>query len=599
MPTIVVLKRDFEELLGAPCALAALERELELAKGELKGYDPVSDEIKVELNDTNRPDLWSPEGLARQLRAARGGAARDYGFTRPGASATGTVPATIPEIHVDPALEDIRPFVAGFLASGAPLSDAGLRNLIQSQEKLAENFGQRRRAVAIGVYRAARIRFPIHYRAADPATTRYTPLGFAEPLALAAILDTHPKGQEYGHLLRGKARFPLLADDAGEVLSMPPIVNSQTLGTVEVGDANLFVEVTGHDLRALLLALNIAACDLADRGATIRPVAVIYPYSTPFGRRVVTPADFVEPVQLELAHLAQLLGESIPGPEVIAHLTRIGHRDVRAIAAGNAASDAASKAASDAGGDKPAITATPPPYRDDILHPVDLIEDVAIARGYDSFEPVLPEEFTVGRLSTAETLARRVTDLLVGAGYQQVISNILTAREVLVERMHRDDNGANLVAIENVMSANYAVLRDAVLPSLLQVEATSSKALYPHRMFEIGECATIDPAAILGTRTRLLAGALLAHPTATFSELHSTLDAVLFYLGHEAELSPTDHPSCLPGRAGRVVIAGRDAGWIGELAPACLERWGIAVPSSAFEVDLGTLLALAPGRQSG
>ncbi len=583
MPTIVVLKRDFEELLGAPCELAALERELEMAKGELKGYDPVSDEIKVELNDTNRPDLWSPEGLARQLRLARGGAARDYGFTRPGASAT--VPATIPEIHVDSALRDIRPFVAGFLASGAPLSDAGLRNLIQSQEKLAENFGQKRRAVAIGVYRAARIRFPIHYRAADPATTRYTPLGLAEPLTLGAILDTHPKGQEYGHLLRGKPRFPLLVDGAGEVLSMPPIVNSQSLGAVEMGDEDLFVEVTGHDLRALLLALNIAACDLADRGAAIRPVAVDYPYDTPFGRRVVTPADFVEPVQLELAHLTQLLGEAIPAPEVIAHLARIGHRDVRAVAASNAASGA--------GGDHTAITATPPPYRDDILHPVDLIEDVAIARGYDSFAPVLPEEFTVGRLSAAEMLARRVTDLLVGAGYQQVISNILTAREVLVDRMNREDGGANIVEIENVMSANYGVVRDAVLPSLLQVEATSSKALYPHRMFEIGECATIDPATILGTRTRLLAGALLAHPAATFSELHSTLDAVLFYLGREAELAPTDHPSCLPGRAGRVMIAGHDAGWIGELAPACLERWGIAVPASAFELDLGTLLALA------
>jgi phenylalanyl-tRNA synthetase beta chain len=573
MPTIVVLKSDFAELLGAPVELGALERELELAKAELKGYDPVSDEIKIELNDTNRPDLWSPEGLARQLRLARGNAARGYGFTRPGASAAGT----IPEIHVDPALRDIRPFVAGFLASGAPLTDAGLRNLIQSQEKLAENFGQRRRAVAIGVYRAQRIRFPIHYRAADPDTTRYAPLGLAAPLTLHAILDTHPKGQEYGHLLRGAPRFPLLVDDGGEVLSMPPIVNSQSLGAVEVGDADLFVEVTGTDLRSLLLALNIAACDLADRGAAIRPVAVVYPYDTPFGRRVVTPADFVEPVAVTLAHLAQLLGEAIPGPEVASHLARIGHRDVHATT----------------GGDAPAVTATPPPYRDDILHPVDLIEDVAIARGYDSFAPVLPEEFTVGRLSAAETLARQLTDLLVGAGYQQVVSNILTAREILVERMNRVDGGANLVEIENVMSANYAVLRDAILPSLLEVEAASSKALYPHRMFEIGECATIDPATILGTRTRLLAGALLAHPSATFSELHSTLDAILFYLGHEAALAPAEHASCIPGRAGRILLAGQDAGWIGELAPACLERWGIGVPASAFELDLAVLLALA------
>ncbi len=568
MPTIVVIKRDLEELLGAPFELDALERELELAKGEIKGYDPVSDEIKVELNDTNRPDLWSPEGLARTLQLARGGAARDYGFPEPAASE-----GDRPEIHVDAALESIRPFVAGFLASGPPLGDPELRSLIQSQEKLAENFGQKRRAVAIGVYRAGAIRFPIHYRAADPATERYVPLGHAEPLTLTAILDEHVKGQEYGHLLRGQPRFPLLVDSAGEVLSMPPIVNSHSLGAVAVGDSHLFVEVTGHDLRSLFLALNIAACDLADRGAKIEPVRVVYPYDTPYGRRVTTPCDFAGTTVVPLPLMARLLGENLPAAEITSHLGRMGYRDVKAEDRDGAG----------------AITATPPLYRDDILHPVDVVEDIAIARGYNSFAPILPEEFTVGRLSPEEELAHRIGDLMIGAGYQQVVSNILSSREVLVDRMNRTE-GPGLVEIDNVMSANYSVLRDSVVPSLLQVEAVSSKALYPHRMFEVGECAVVDPATILGTRTRLLASALLAHPAATFSELHSTLDTVLFYLARDYELEPIAHPSCIEGRAGRIRIAGRDAGWIGELSPACLERWGIGVPASAFELDLNLLL---------
>ncbi|HWN82451.1 MAG TPA: phenylalanine--tRNA ligase subunit beta, partial [Candidatus Udaeobacter sp.] len=477
-----------------------------------------------------------------------------------------------PEIHVDPNLQTIRPFVAGFLARGAPLSDAGLKSLIQSQEKLAENFGRKRRAVAIGAYRAAQIQFPIAYRAGDPARDRYVPLGHAAAIPLAQVLTEHPKGQEYGHLLKGFARYPLLVDAAGEVLSMPPIVNSQGLGAVVAGDRELFVEVTGPDLRALLLALNIAAVDLADRGWTIEPVTVVYPYDTPFGRRVRTPHDFSSPVSIGRDLVGQLLGESLSDAEITAGLERSGYRAI-AVPAGAP------------------ITVTPPAYRDDLLHPVDVIEDVAIAHGYDRFTPILPAEFTVGRLSREQLLARRLTELMLGAGYQEAISNILTARELVVDRMGRTDGGANLVEIENVMSANFAVLRDAIVPSLLAVEAVSSKALYPHRIFEVGECATRDSSRNLGSRTLLLLGALVAHAEATFSEQHGVLDTLLYYLGLDYTLEPIEHPSCLPGRAGRIRIAGHDAGWIGELAPSCLERWGMGVPASAFELDLAMLLA--------
>jgi phenylalanyl-tRNA synthetase beta chain len=572
MPTILVQKSDLESLLGGPVEVPALARELESAKAEVKGYDPQTGELKIELNDTNRPDLWSPPGLARQLRIARSGTAPAYSFFLERERQGG------PEIHVDPNLQDIRPFVAGFLARGAPLSEAGLKSLIQSQEKLAENYGRKRRAVAIGVYRAAQIKFPIAYRAGDPVHDRYVPLGSQASIPLAQVLAEHPKGQEYGHLLKGFARYPLLVDAAGEVLSMPPIVNSQGLGAVVAGDRELFVEVTGPDLRSLLLALNIAAVDLADRGFAIEPVTVAYPYDTPFGRRVRTPRDFSAPVAIGRDLLGQLLGETLSDAEVTAALKRSGYRAV---------SISVSKGAP--------ITVTPPAYRDDLLHPVDVIEDVAIAHGYDRFTPILPAEFTVGRLSPEQTLARRLTEIMLGAGYQEVISNILTARELLVDRMGRLDGGSNLVEIENVMSSNYAVLRDGIVPSLLAVEAVSSKALYPHRMFEIGEGATRDATRNLGSRTLLILGALVAHPEATFSELHGILESLLYYLGLDYTLEPDDRSSCLPGRAGRIRIAGQDAGWIGELAPECLDRWGIAVPASAFELDLTVLLAANAG----
>jgi phenylalanyl-tRNA synthetase beta chain len=321
-------------------------------------------------------------------------------------------------------------------------------------------------------------------------------------------------------------------------------------------------------------------------------VIIDYPYDTRFGRRVRSPRDFAEPTTVPAELIEHVLGESLPTEEIEDLLHRHGYREIHR-KEGEGGDGGGGEGEGEGDGDRSVFTVTPAAYRDDILHPVDVIEDLAIGRGYDSFAPILPEEFTVGRLSPEETLARRASDLMVGAGYQQVMSNILTSHDLLVARMNRsDDVVTSLVEIDNAMSANYAVLRDSIVPSLLAVEAVSSKALYPHRMYEIGECALVAPDRILGTRTLLVLGALLAHAQATFSELHSTLDAVLYYLGYESVLDPFDHPACLPGRAGRIRIRGKEAGWIGELNPECLERWGVTVPASSFELDLGALIAL-------
>jgi len=271
MPTIVVIKRDLEELLGAPFELDALERELELAKGEIKGYDPVSDEIKVELNDTNRPDLWSGPGLVRQLRAFQEDRVPQYTFL----SKEGDVRETGERvIQVDKALKNIRPYIAAFIARGVPLTEAMLVDMINSQEKLCWNYGRKRATIAMGVYRADLMKFPVHYRAADPQATRFTPLDYSWEMSLREILKTHPKGLEFGWIIENYERFPYLDDDEGQTLSLPPIINSAHLGAVEVGDSHHFIELTGPDLDSLLVACSIVACDFADLGYDILPVRI-------------------------------------------------------------------------------------------------------------------------------------------------------------------------------------------------------------------------------------------------------------------------------------------------------------------------------------
>jgi phenylalanyl-tRNA synthetase beta chain len=175
----------------------------------------------------------------------------------------------------------------------------------------------------------------------------------------------------------------------------------------------------------------------------------------------------------------------------------------------------------------------------------------------------------------------------VGAGFQEFVSNILCSREELQDALRPAEK---LVEVDNVMSLAYSVLRHCVLPSLLNVEAASSKAFYPHRTFEVGEVSLIDPDATLGTRTDLNLAALLSHPGANFSEMHSTLDILLYYLGVENALEPSEHPLFMTGRCGKIVSKGRELGYLGEIRPEVLARRQIGMPCAAFEINLDRII---------
>ena len=230
------------------------------------------------------------------------------------------------------------------------------------------------------------------------------------------------------------------------------------------------------------MTLNILATSLYDRGANIEPVLVTYPYETELGKRVAFPYDTSGKFTVPLARFSEGLGEKVTAEDVKKHLASYGHQ----------ASAGAGK-----------ITVVVPPYRDDIMHPMDLVEDYAISRGYDSFQPVLPQQSTVGSVSSLELLSDRVRGTMVGSGFQEMMSNILCSHEELDYALAE---GEKLVEVDNVMSLAYSVLRNRVIPSLLNVETTSSKAFYPHRMFEVGEVAVFDPRENMGSRTDLNLG---------------------------------------------------------------------------------------------
>jgi phenylalanyl-tRNA synthetase beta chain len=557
---------EFEEILT--CAKAELDEDSDknLPEGERT--------LKIELNDTNRPDLWGTAGCARQLRTYSGGKMPDYGFF----SSPDNVKKTTRKVKVMATVKQVRPYLSGFVAKGKAISDSLLRDMIQTQEKLAWNFGRKRRSISMGLYRTSLIKWPIVYKGVDPDSVSFVPLQWDVPLTLREILKQHPKGKEYAFIQEHEPIHPLLTDVEGFVLSYPPIINSNDLGAVQVGDDEVFVELTGTDIATLNLAASIVACDLADNGFTIEPVEVEYEFDTPYGKSMVTPYYFQEPIFCSLSRIEKFLGEKLNADECVKALTRMG---VKAEKANDC--ERGQKTEKTEG-----VRAWPPEYRNDFLHAADVMEDVMIGRSLKSFKPERPADSTIGRLLPITLFSRQVKELLIGLGYQEMIYNYLGSRKDLVEKMR--GGGDKIIRIFNPMTENYEYVRDSVLASLMESESISGRSVYPHKIFEVGKIAFLDDTETYRSKTRQFAGFLHCGSDANFNTAAAELQTLFYYLSREYEVEESSDSRFIPGRAAAIIYKGKPIGVFGELHPEVLENWGVTVPCTAGEIDLDALL---------
>ena len=582
MPKIEVNEKLFFQMVGQKYDYDTLEKKLTCGKAELDEKPDMSvpeDQrvIKVELNDTNRPDLWSTNGVARQLRLHNGGTTVDYSkfLSREG----DLKDSRNLTVTVDPELKDIRPYMVAFMIEGKAIDEPMLLDIIQTQEKLAWNFGRKRKSLSMGLYRASQIKWPVHYKAVDPDNTSFIPLTFEKPLTCRQILTEHPKGKDYGWILENFKKFPLLTDDAGEVMSMAPVINSATLGAVQVGDKDLMVELTGDNMANLLLAANIVACDFADCGYTIHPIRVDHPYDTGFGKSVCAPFYFQQPAKAVLKNVNKLLGSDFSKEQVVKALEVMGNK----------------VEAKDADGDVE-FTVYPAPYRNDFLHEVDIIEDVMIGIGLDNFKPAKPNDFTIGRLMPLTLFSRQAKNIMVGLGYQEMIFNYLGSKKDYIERMGIDDS--KIIEVSNPMSENYQFVRPSIIPSLLRAESGSANAIFPHKIFEIGKVAYLCDEENTGTRTRQSLGFMTASSNANFNSAASEVSSLLYFLDHEYKVAESDDPRFIPGRQAAIIINGKQAGIFGEIHPQVLENWSITVPCVAGEIDVEELMAADNSKSS-
>ncbi|MCF6335267.1 MAG: phenylalanine--tRNA ligase subunit beta, partial [Spirochaetales bacterium] len=229
-----------------------------------------------------------------------------------------------------------------------------------------------------------------------------------------------------------------------------------------------------------------------------------------------------------------------------------------------------------------------PEYRNDFLHSVDIIEDIMMGRGMDSFDPVMPSDSTVGRISPEEEFARKAKDILIGLGFQEMIYNYLGSRKDYIDKMNI--TGDELIQIVNPMTENYEFVRGSIIPSMLNSEAISANAVYPHSIFEIGKVAYLDSDDISGTVTRNSLGFMSADRNEGYNQVSSSVSALFYYLNRDYELKEMDDPRFIKGRSARVIYMGRAVGVFGEVSPGVLENWGIQMPATCCEIDLDLLM---------
>ncbi|RJS87914.1 phenylalanine--tRNA ligase subunit beta [Candidatus Bathyarchaeota archaeon] len=564
MPTVELNREDLESLLGMhlPEDVEELNEILAYVKGEVKGLD--YEEIRIELKDSNRADIWSVEGLARALRGFLG---LEEGLKEYRVAGSSGV-----EVYVNPRLKDIRPYIGCAVVKDVKLTDAAIRQIMRFQDKMDQTYGRNRRRTSIGLYEFDLVKPPLHFTVAKPKEISFVPLEFDEELTLEEILEKHPKGRDYGHIVRQFPVWPIFMDSENHVLSFPPIINSNDLGRITEKTRNVLIEVTGTSYETVLDTLINVTVALADRGGAIYSAEIHYPYLGMADD--VTPNLDVDTIILDVSYVQRFIGLKLKASEIIPLLEKARY--------GIAESS------------ETRIVVQVPCYRVDVLHPIDVVEDIAIAYDYNRIPDEWPQLATVGKISDETIFRDYIREIMVGLGFQEVLTYIMSNPETLFAKMNLKPS--RVVELANPKITSMTCLRNWLLPSLMELLSHNVHVDYPQRIFEVGYCVVHDEKRENKTRDIEKLACVNIHSNANFTEAKAQLDALLSNLGVKYDLEETRHESFIEGRAGKIMLGKKEAGIIGEIHPQVLQNWELENPASAFEISIDQLRQHKYGR---
>lgn len=541
MPTVNFSKSLLLEFLGRKISDEQLVHSINYIGANVESLE--GDEITIEIFP-NRPDFLSEQGLARALKT--------FLSIKPGFKNYAVKKSNV-KVIVDKSVKNVRPYTACAIVKGLKLNDEKIKAIIQIQEKLHITYGRNRKKAAIGIYPLEYIKPPIYYKALHPEEIKFKPLDMNKDLTGSQILAIHPTGREYGYLLEGMDKFPVFMDGKLNIMSMPPIINSNTVGKVTTQTKEVFIECSGFDFDYLHTCLNIIVTALADMGGEIYSVEIIYP-----DKKRVCPNLEGREMKISLEYVNKVLGLDLKEKDLKVLLEKmgIGYNAKKAII---------------------------PAYRADILHQIDLIEDIAIAYGYDSFESRITQIATTASENHLEVFKNKLREILIGQGLLEVKNYHLTNSEKQFRLMNFSGES---ICLNNSVNQEYDSLRYWLIPCLLGVLKDNKHYDYPQNIFEIGIVFRRNDS--FETKVQEIEKMAIAFcgNDANFTKAKQSLDAIFESLDLKYELHETDHTSFIKGRVGRIVLNNKKIGTIGEIHPQVLLNWSLEMPVSVIELNV-------------
>ena len=447
MPTIDIDYTEFQRMLGIKFHndLDQIDRTLAFAEGELKTLNEKTGVMNIEIKDTNRPDLWNIEGLVRALRGFLG---LDEGLRRYATN------RSLIEVHVDRRLKSIRPYIGCSIIKNIKLTDSIIRGLMQLQDKLDDTYGRNRQRASIGIYDYDLMASPLKYSIARPTEVSFVPLGSEKKMNLKEILQHHPKGLEYGNIVNKYPVYPILLDKEEKILSFPPIINSNDLGNVTEKTRNILVEVTGTAQNTVLSTLTIITSSLIDRGGDPYSATIHYPNE----KTIETPDFYTKLMDLKVRYANTILDLHLTSDNIADLLGKAGFGVEKLV--------------------RNKVTVHIPCYRIDVMHQVDLIEDIAIAYGYNNVRPSWRRFPTIGGTRPGQGLLDATRELMVGLGFQELLTYMITNPKNLSARMNI--RREKIVEIANPKVQTLTCLRNWLLPSLMEFLSCNLHIEFPH-----------------------------------------------------------------------------------------------------------------------
>jgi phenylalanyl-tRNA synthetase beta chain len=551
MPVITLQKDRFSRFVGHQLTVKDMAKWLPWLGFDIE--DIGEDYVKVEFNP-NRVDFCSYGGVAR---AFQGLMKWETGLPKYEVKDGDTV------LKIELMVSQVRPYMLAAVVRNLNLDNEAIVELMEMQEDLHWGIGRNRKKASIGIHNLDVVSAPFTFTAADPDHNSFIPLDKTEEMSLREILEKHEKGIAYKHLIDWAPKYPLLIDKDGKILSMPPIINSD-LTRLTPQTKNLFLDITGIDFVAVERSLNILSTALADMGGAIEKVRVEYS-----DRTILSPNLTPQMIALRVKYANESLGMKLSENQVIECLRKC-RLDARSLHDGT-------------------VEVKIPAYRIDVLHEVDLVEEVAIGYGYYRLKPTLPETVTIGEQHLVYKTANLARQILMGLGFTEVMNFTLINEFLHYEKMLTKSD--TIIKLANPASIEYSILRESLLPSLLKNLMDNKHESFPQRLCEVSDVGKINSQVETRCERRLHAAGVSSHSTANFTEIKSYVEALLNDLGlNRWKIKQENHPSFLEGRTATINLKRRKIGVLGEIHPQVLNNFELENPVSAFEIDFEEII---------